>query len=39
MLNNAKKDFYSNLVHENNKDPKKLWNTINKILHKKNPCL
>ena len=35
LLNQSKKEFYNNLIQEKSKNPKQLWNTINKIMHKK----
>ena len=31
----AKADFYSNIISENSDDPRKLWKTINSVLHRK----
>ena len=33
-MEKAKANFYANIILENSEDPKKLWNSINNILHR-----
>jgi len=34
-MHEAKKEYYSNVISENQSDPKKLFSTVNKLLHRR----
>ncbi len=35
LINSAKKDFYTNLINTNCDDSKKMWKSLNSVLHRK----
>ena len=37
LISNSKKGWYSKIIQENQNNPKKLWSSINRILHRNNP--
>ncbi len=34
ILSEAKSDWYTKIISENNRNPRKLWNSINQVLHR-----
>ena len=34
LMTEAKSQYFSNLIDENSENPRRLWDTINKILHR-----
>jgi hypothetical protein len=36
-ISNAKRDYFSSLITTNATNPRKLWNTVNSLLHRKPP--
>ena len=37
LLGQAKSDYYTEMITENQNNPKKLWNCMNRILHRSDP--